>query len=116
MCSSLKTIRTPEIPLREYLELDGFNVVVAAHGRDALRFAGQRRVDVVVLDLAHRHGGPDVARALRALASDAPLPIIALSGRTVSQTELLEGAFAARLHKPVEPSLLAAEIRRYLPK
>jgi DNA-binding response OmpR family regulator len=42
------------------------------------------------------------------------LPIIALSGRTVSRTELLEGTFAARLPKPVEPSLLAAQIRRYL--
>jgi DNA-binding response OmpR family regulator len=101
--------------LSEYLELEGFSVVLAADGRDALRFAGERRVDVVVLDLGLPDmAGMDVARALQALPSDAPLPIIALSGRTVSRTELLEGTFAARLPKPVEPSLLAAQIRRYL--
>ncbi|MCC6791492.1 MAG: response regulator transcription factor [Thermomicrobiales bacterium] len=70
-------IRTP---LRRLLALEGFSVATAANGDDALRQAGDRFPDLVVLDVMMPGlDGIEVCRRLR--ASDPRLCIIMLTAR-----------------------------------
>lgn len=64
--------------VRRYLERDGYSVIEASNGRDALQLA-RLGVDLVVLDLMMPGlDGFDVARQLR---HHSPIPILMLSAR-----------------------------------
>jgi DNA-binding response OmpR family regulator len=62
------------------LERDGYEVLQAADGEEALRRFGESPVDLVVLDIMLPHlDGLDVCKAMRALSSS--VPIIMLTAR-----------------------------------
>lgn len=65
--------------VQAYLERDGFTVITAADGAEALRLARQRRPNAVVLDLMlpDVHGW-DVCRQLRA---ESQIPVLMLTAR-----------------------------------
>ena len=65
--------------VRAYLERDGFTVITAGDGAEALRLARQRRPNAVVLDLMlpDVHGW-DVCRQLRA---ESQVPVLMLTAR-----------------------------------
>ena len=65
--------------VRAYLERDGFSVITAGDGAEALRLARQRRPNAVVLDLMlpDVHGW-DVCRQLRA---ESQMPVLMLTAR-----------------------------------
>ena len=65
--------------VRAYLERDGFSVITAADGAEALRLARQRRPNAVVLDLMLPDvQGLDVCRQLRA---ESNIPVLMLTAR-----------------------------------
>ena len=65
--------------VRAYLERDGFSVITAGDGAEALRLARQRRPNAVVLDLMLPEvQGLDVCRQLRA---DSNTPVLMLTAR-----------------------------------
>jgi DNA-binding response OmpR family regulator len=65
--------------LRDYFQEQGFSVMSAVNGRDALVLASLTRPDAVVLDIRMPEmQGPDVLRELRAL--DASISVVMLSG------------------------------------
>jgi DNA-binding response OmpR family regulator len=97
---------------RVALGVEGFAVVTAEDGFDALRSIESGRPDAVVLDLGlPRLDGRDVARELTANAATEHIPIVVVTGET---TDLDDLAFDCVLRKPVTPDELIDAIRKCL--
>lgn len=97
-----------------YLERDGYQVLAAYHGRQALELARQRRPDLIVLDLMLPVvNGLDVCRILRA---ESKIPIIMLTARTTEEDTLLGLDLGADdyIAKPFSPRELVARVRAVL--
>lgn len=99
---------------RDYLEKNGFRVLVAADGLSGLAMARHEKPDLVLLDLLlPGMDGRDVCRALRA-ESDVPIIMLtALSGETEQIVGLELGA-DDYIVKPFSPSVMVARVRSAL--
>ncbi len=100
--------------VREYLEHDGYRVVSASDGREALERFHEARPDLVVLDLMLPEvDGLEVCRRLR---RDSGVPIIMLTARAEEVDELvgLELGADDYVTKPFSPRALLARIRSVL--
>ncbi|MDP9379866.1 MAG: response regulator transcription factor [Chloroflexota bacterium] len=100
--------------LRRTLAYEGYQVVTASNGREALEKAQTARPDVVVLDwMMPGLDGLEVARRLR--AADAT-PILMLTARDTveDRVEGLDGGADDYLVKPFAPAELLARIRALL--
>ncbi len=92
----------------------GFRVVVAEGGRDALQKAEEYRPDVVVLDIVM----PDLdgIEVMRELQERRPVPVILLTARgsTADKAQGLDLGADDYVAKPFHPDELAARIRAVL--
>ena len=92
----------------------GFRVVVAEGGRDALKKAEEYRPDVVVLDIVM----PDLdgIEVMRELQERRPVPVILLTakGSTADKAQGLDLGADDYVAKPFHPDELAARIRAVL--
>jgi two-component system, OmpR family, response regulator MprA len=98
--------------LRRGLEVEGFQVALAANGDQALRVAAEQPVDLVVLDvLLPGLDGLEVCRRLR--AADERLPIVMLTARDAVSDRVagLELGADDYLVKPFAFAELLARIR-----
>jgi two-component system, cell cycle response regulator DivK len=100
-----------------YLRAEGFEVLTATDGQEALSRATEAHPDLVVMDLEMPgYSGFEVARMLRSRADTRAIPLIASTGH--SHAPQLEEArrcgFDAVLVKPCDPDTLVGEIRRLL--
>jgi len=97
-----------------YLEKDGYRVLVAHDGLEALEKARQARPDLIVLDLLlPGMDGLDVCRILQA---EAETPIIMLTAKTTEGDKLvgLELGADDYITKPFSPRELLARVRAVL--
>lgn len=97
-----------------YLEKDGYRVLAAYDGRQALELARQKRPDLIVLDLMlPAVDGLDVCRILR---GESKVPIIMLTARTTEEDKLLSLDLGADdyVTKPFSPRELLARVRAVL--
>src|SRR6266540_3547018 len=97
--------------IKLYLERDGYQVLVAHDGRQALDLARQRRPDLIVLDLMlPTINGLDICRVLRA---ESKIPIIMLTARTTEDDKLLGLDLGADdyITKPFSPREVVARVR-----
>jgi DNA-binding response OmpR family regulator len=100
--------------VRAYLEREGYAVVTAADGQEALRAFRRERPALVVLDLMlPRVSGWDVCRAIRA---ESDVPIILLTARDDVTDKVLGLELGADdyVTKPFEPRELVARVRAHL--
>jgi len=100
--------------VRLYLERDGYQVLVAYDGLEALRLARQKRPDLIVLDLLLPEvDGLDVCRILQA---ESRVPIIMLTAKTTEEDKLigLEMGADDYVTKPFSPRELVARVRAVL--
>lgn len=100
--------------IKLYLEKDGYRVLVAHDGRQALELARQRGPDLIVLDLMlPQMDGLDVCRILRA---ESKVPIIMLTARTTEEDKLFGLDLGADdyVSKPFSPRELLARVRAVL--
>ena len=100
--------------VRLYLERDGYRVLVAYDGLEALQLARQKRPDLIVLDLLLPEvDGLDVCRILQA---ESQVPIIMLTARTIEEDKLvgLELGADDYVTKPFSPRELVARVRAVL--
>jgi len=100
--------------VRLYLERDGYQVLAAYDGQQALEVARQKQPDLVVLDLMLPEvDGLDVCRILR---TESKIPIIMLTARTTEQDKLLGLDLGADdyVTKPFSPRELMARVRAVL--
>lgn len=100
--------------IRMYLEREGFQVMVAYDGREALEIARQRRPHLLVLDLMlPKVSGLDVCRILR---YETQTPMIMLTAKTTEDDILLGLDLGADdyITKPFSPRQLVARVRAVL--
>jgi two-component system, OmpR family, alkaline phosphatase synthesis response regulator PhoP len=99
---------------RDYLEKDGFRVISAADGIEALALARRERPDLVVLDLMLP--GMDGWEVCRALRRESDLPIIMLTARAEESDQVvgLELGADDYITKPFSPRTLVARVRAVL--
>jgi DNA-binding response OmpR family regulator len=105
----------------EVLERDGYAVVTAGSGAEALKAAARQRPDLVLSDVnMPRKDGLALLERLRAEAATTGVPVILMSGVRVDPEDQASGLRSGAddyLTKPVTPALLkakvAAVLRRY---
>jgi two-component system cell cycle response regulator DivK len=101
---------------REVLRAAGLRTLEAATGGEAIALAGQRRPDVILLDLRLPDmEGTDVARGLRGGAETARIPVVALSASVYAggSDRLLAAGFDGYLQKPIDVRAFPEQVRRF---
>jgi two-component system alkaline phosphatase synthesis response regulator PhoP len=106
-------IKTVEL-VKLYLNRDGYKVLVAYDGAEALRLARDGHPDLIVLDLMLP--GVDGLEVCRSLRSESDVPIIMLTARTTDEDKLIGLGSGADdyVSKPFSPKELAARVRAVL--
>jgi len=100
-----------------FLRAEGFDVVTACSGSDALAAVAVSVPSLIVLDLVlPDRTGCDIARTLRAEANTSHIPLIAATGicDPAHLADAREAGFDAILVKPCDPTVLIAKIRELL--
>ena len=97
-----------------YLDRDGYRVLTAYDGVEALRLAREGRPDLIVLDLMLP--GIDGLEICRTLRDESDVPIIMLTARTTDEDKLTGLGLGADdyMTKPFSPRELAARVRAVL--
>ena len=106
-------VKTVEL-VKLYLSRDGYRVLAAYDGTEALRLARENRPDLIVLDLMLPSvDGLEVCRTLR---NESDVPIIMLTARTTDEDKLTGLGLGADdyVSKPFSPRELAARVRTVL--
>ncbi len=102
------------------LEAEGYRVIRAYGGAEAIAAAHREAPDVVILDLVMPEvNGFDVARALRDAEATAGIPILVLTGKelTAEERAYMQGKVSAIVTKsPAGHRTLLTELRRALPR
>jgi chemosensory pili system protein ChpA (sensor histidine kinase/response regulator) len=99
------------------LEREGYQVVTAKDGMDALQLLQETKPDIILLDIEMpRMDGFEFARNVRGDADTAGIPIIMISSRTAEkhQSHAKEIGVNAFLGKPVQDDDLLTEINTQL--
>jgi two-component system response regulator MprA len=100
--------------LRRTLTYEGYSVLTAANGQEALDKAQAHRPDLVVLDwMMPIHNGPEVARRLRA-ADDVRILMLTARDTIDDRVEGLDSGADDYLVKPFAPAELLARVRSML--
>jgi two-component system phosphate regulon response regulator PhoB len=103
--------------LRYNLEREGFNVVEARDGEEALLLAREHKPDLVLLDWMLPHvSGIEVCRQLRRLPDTRSVPIVMLTarGEDADKVRGLDSGADDYVTKPFSPSELIARLRAHL--
>lgn len=97
-----------------YLNRDGYRVLAAYDGVEALRLARESRPNLIVLDLMLP--GIDGLEVCRTLRNESDVPIIMLTAKTTDQDKLIGLGLGADdyVTKPFSPRELAARVRTVL--
>jgi len=103
-------VKTVEL-VKLYLNRDGYKVLTAYDGTEALRLFREGTPDLVVLDLMLP--GIDGLRVCRTIRAESDVPIIMLTAKTTEQDRLtgLEQGADDYVSKPFSPRELAARVR-----
>lgn len=100
----------------DYLNEDGYQVLEAADGEEALELFQSNSVDLVILDIVlPKIDGWSVCRRIRKSSN---IPIIILTARSDEDDSLLGYELGADdyLIKPYSPRILMAKVKRFLEK
>ncbi len=106
-------VKTVEL-VKLYLSRDGYKVLTAYDGTEALRLAREAHPDLIVLDLMLP--GIDGLKACRIIRNESDVPIIMLTARTTEEDRLtgLDSGADDYVTKPFSPKELAARVRAVL--
>jgi two-component system, OmpR family, alkaline phosphatase synthesis response regulator PhoP len=106
-------VKTVEL-VKLYLNRDGYKVITAYDGNEALRIAREQRPDLIVLDLMLP--GIDGLEICRVLRAESDVPIIMLTALTTDDNRLtgLDLGADDYVTKPFSPRELAARVRAVL--
>lgn len=99
------------------LDLEGFDVVTANRGEDAIAKAGSTSPDLILLDLMMPEmSGWELAERLQKSEKTARIPIVFLSARTQDEDRRRgeELGVAGYITKPFDPADLVATIRKLM--
>jgi CheY-like chemotaxis protein len=100
----------------EYLMANGYRVLTAASGNEAIRVARTWRPDLILMDIRMPDiSGVEAMRILRQDAAFAKVPIVAFTAnaRETARSECLAAGFDAVIIKPCLPDLLLEHVARF---
>jgi len=103
--------------IREILQGEGFEVVEACDGEEALRLLGEIHPDLIIFDIQMpRMDGYTLVRAIRNTPKVSSTPALALTAYAMQgdQARGLKAGFDAYVTKPFESAKLLAEVNRLL--
>lgn len=106
--------------LKKLLEIEGFEVIEAADGAQAIESALSAKPDIILMDLSLP--GIDGFSATKRIKEDAAMssvPIIALSAHDVEYVErmmIAKAGWVDFVTKPVDFSVLLVRMAKYLPE
>ena len=101
--------------LQQLFEPEGYSVVTADNGGEAVAVFRQARPNFVILDLRlPKANGQDVCRSLRKESEDVPILILTGSNAEVDRVLLLELGADDYVTKPFSPKELLARVRAIL--
>jgi two-component system, cell cycle response regulator DivK len=98
------------------LRAAGFRTIEAGSGAQAVELAGERRPDVVLMDLGLPDmGGDEAVVALRDRAQTAGIPVVAMSSSPLARRReaLTTAGFAGYIEKPIRVREFPDQVRRY---
>lgn len=99
---------------RDYLEKNGFRVIIASDGQSALTIARREKPDLVILDLMlPQIDGREVCRILRR-ESDVPIIMLTALSEEIDQVTGLEIGADDYITKPFSVRTLVARVRALL--
>jgi len=106
-------VKTVEL-VKLYLNRDGYRVITAYDGVEALRLAREGNPDLIVLDLMLP--GMDGLEVCRTLRGESDVPVIMLTAKTTDRDKLVGLDIGADdyVTKPFSPRELAARVRTVL--
>lgn len=99
------------------LSKEGFAVLTAADGKEALDKLAQTRAHVIVLDvMMPGMDGYEVCRTIRANDATATIPVLFLTARSAEADEIIGLELGADdfIQKPVSPRVLVARVKSIL--
>ncbi len=100
--------------LRHHLDREGYEVLLAANGAEAIRLAHEQGVELVLLDLmVPQLNGWEVCRRLKQDPETSAIPIIIVTGRVEEGDKVLGFELGADdyVTKPFSPRELIARVR-----
>ena len=101
--------------LRQALEVDGYTILEASSGMQALEQLQNHPIDLITLDLIMPGmSGEELLPQLRALAPDVRVVVMTADIQTLSEEALMAQEVDAYLRKPINPDQLRQTIRRIL--
>jgi CheY-like chemotaxis protein len=87
--------------LSMFFDLEGYNVVRAANGREALALLGEYTPDLILLDLMMPEvGGEEVVKQVRATYKNPRIPIVIFTAADTREDELKAAGADAFITKP----------------
>ncbi len=104
--------------MRQLLELDGYRVIEAKNGREAVEFAKRECPDLILMDLSLPElDGLSATKLIRQLESLCDVPIIALTAhdREEFYTAALDAGCNTYFTKPVDFEALTSVMGQYCP-
>lgn len=99
------------------LKKEGFTVITASNGREAVQLAADHKPEVVILDvMMPGMNGFEVCAALRSAPGTASASVVFLTARSteIDQLRGLELGADDYIQKPVSPRILTARVRTIL--
>lgn len=105
--------------LKTRLEKNGYSVIVASDGQEALDKTYQENPDLIILDIMLPHiDGYHVCQTLRSDEKYKAIPIIMLTGRTLAQDIKMgmELGAVSYVQKPFKPNVLLGIIQGLIKK
>jgi type IV pilus assembly protein PilB len=105
--------------LSHYLEAEGYLVVTAENGLEALKMVAKDKPDVIISDfLMPKMDGLTLIKKLKAQLATRFIPVIMLTAKDEleSEVEVIDSGADDYLTKPVAPKRLVARVKRLLNK
>jgi CheY-like chemotaxis protein len=99
------------------LKREGYNLLEASNGADALKVALQEKPHLIIADMVMpRMDGYEMFRAIQANLSIKHIPVVAMSSKSTAEEEakLLEMGYFDFIAKPINPVRLVARTRHAL--
>lgn len=104
--------------VRDVLQVKGYQTLEAVTGEDGIRLAGERRPDLILMDIQlPGMNGIDALKALRAEPATATIPVIALTASVMQQDrqEIMRAGFDAFIEKPINLREFLETVKKTLP-
>ena len=103
--------------VRRVLEAEGYEVIEARSGTEALEFLYSQHVDLALMDINMPDiDGYTLATRIRATPSFAALPILAMTANVMrgDRERSLAAGCDGYIQKPIDIDILSMQIERYL--